>query len=241
MDCDALMRYLDLYLDGELAPEERAEVDAHLRTCPGCSGIATAENRFRGLVRQHLQSVRAPRSLRNAVQERLVERRRGAPATWMPPLAYAAAVAGIAVLGYAVIATYPKAPDPVLGAVAAHVAVSAPEVSGDREQVESFLRTRAPFPYRLPVAERDDVRLVGARVTRLSGVPAVVYLYDAGGRRFSVAQYLPPEGAEPPAARLDHRDGYTVATYPEGGLVQTLVGDLPDGEVSRIVPAVLTR
>lgn len=241
MDCDALTRYLDLYLDGELAPEERVEVEAHLRSCDGCRGVASSESRFRASVRQHLLSVRAPRSLRDSVRQRLLERRQASPLAWMPPLAYAAAVAGVAVMGYLVVGTWPKAPDPVQGAVAAHVAVSGPEVSGDREQVESFLRTRAPFPYRLPLTEQADLRLVGARVTRLSGVPAVVYLYDAGGRRFSVAQYLPPEGVEPPAAHLDHRDGYTVATYPDRGLVQTVVGDLPEGELSRIVPAVLGR
>jgi anti-sigma factor (TIGR02949 family) len=241
MDCETLSRYLDLYLDGELAVEERVEVEAHVRGCDACRRIVTGEARFRAVLRQQLLSVRAPGSLREAVHERLASRRRHSPLNWMPTLAYAAAVAGVAVLGYAVIATYPKAPDPVAGAVAAHVAASGPEVSGDREQVESFLRTHAPFSYRLPLADREDIRLVGARVTRLNGLPAVVYQYEAGGKRFSVAQYQPPEGGGEVAPRLDHQDGYTVATYPDRGLVQTLVGDLPDGEVSRIIPAAWGR
>lgn len=242
MDCDALSRYLDLYLDGELALEERAEVEAHVRGCGACREVVTAEARFRAVLRQHLLSVRAPGSLREQVRERLMmARRRPSPAVWTPPLAYAAAVACVAVLGYMVIATYPKSPDPVAGAVAAHVAASGLEVSGDRSQVESFLNANAPFSYRLPVPEQDGIRLVGARVTRLNGLPAVVYQYDTGGRRFTVAQYRAPEGVEEVPAHLDHRDGFTVATYPDRGLVQTLVGDLPDGEVSRIVPAAWTH
>jgi anti-sigma factor (TIGR02949 family) len=241
MDCDVLSRYLDLYLDGELAIEERSEVEAHVRTCDACRTVVTSEARFRAVLRQHLLSVRAPGSLREQVRERLEVRRRPVLTAWMPPLAYAAAVAGVAVLGYVVIATYPKAPDPVAGAVAAHVAASGPEVSGDRDQVDSFLRTHAPFSYRLPLQDGEGIRLVGARVTRLNGIPAVVYQYDRGGRRFSVAQYQPPEGVDEVPPRMDHQDGYTVATYPDRGLVQTLVGDLPDGEISRIVPAAWSR
>ncbi len=241
MDCNTLARYLDLYLDGELAAEERGEIETHVRGCEACRRLVQGEARFRAVLRQQLLSVRAPGSLHRQVREHLESRRRFARASWGMPLAYAAAVASVAVLGYAVVATYPKAPDPVAGAVAAHVAASGPEVSGDRQQVDTFLKANAPFSYRLPLQEREGLRLVGARVTRLNGIPAVLYQYDAGGRRFTVAQYPPPTGSGEVSPRLDHRDGYTVATYPDQGLVQTLVGDLPEGEVSRIVPAAWSR
>ena len=100
MDCDVLSRYLDLYLDGELAIEERSEVEAHVRTCGACRAVVTAEARFRAVLRQQLLSVRAPGSLREQVRERLAARRRPVAMAWMPPLAYAAAVAAVAVLGY---------------------------------------------------------------------------------------------------------------------------------------------
>ena len=34
--CDEFAALLDLYVDGELSPEEMARVQAHLDTCPGC-------------------------------------------------------------------------------------------------------------------------------------------------------------------------------------------------------------
>ncbi len=240
MECDVLSRYMDLYLDGELAVQERVEVETHIRGCEGCRRFVTGESRFRAVLRQQMLAVRAPGSLRDQVTEKLKGHRRSSTPAWRPSIAYAAAVAGVAILGYLVIATYPKAQDPVAGAVAAHVASTGLEMSGDRDQVETFLRLHAPFSYRLPVADREGIRLVGARVTRLNGLPAVVYQYDAGGKMFSVAQYRIPEGAAEVQPRLDHQDGFTVATYPDRGLIQTLVGDLPDGEVSRIVPAAWT-
>jgi hypothetical protein len=88
------------------------------------------------------------------------------------------------------------------------------------------------------VPDREGVRLLGARVTQLaSGTPAVVYLYDVGGRRITVAQYPLPDGEAPSGLRLNRKDGLTVATFPAGGLVQTLVGDVPEREVPNILPA----
>ncbi|MDD8027372.1 MAG: zf-HC2 domain-containing protein [Acidobacteriota bacterium] len=40
MICDKVQNLLSPYLDGELAPRERAEVDAHLAACPECAGLA---------------------------------------------------------------------------------------------------------------------------------------------------------------------------------------------------------
>jgi len=39
MQCDAIQPQLSAALDGELSPDERAEVDRHLLDCPACRGI----------------------------------------------------------------------------------------------------------------------------------------------------------------------------------------------------------
>ncbi len=238
MDCETLARYLDLYLDGELALEERAEVEAHLKGCPGCQEAAAAEVRFRTGLRQALLSARAPASLREQVSRRLQQEVSAAGnARFLPALLAAAAVLMIAVVGYGVLALWTVPEDPVQDVVEAHRVSSDSEVFGDRDQVLGFLRAHAPFRFRVPVPDGEDARLVGARVTRFGASPAVVYLYDVGGRRVTIAQYPAPDTGPGPGLRLDRRAGFVVATYGDQGLTQTVVSDLPDREVRRFLPA----
>ncbi len=239
MDCEVLSRYLDLYLDGELALEERAEVEAHVRTCDECKTAISLETRFRAALRQSFSTIRAPGSLHEGVARRLREHRAGSrtPA-WGPSLAYAATLLVVAGAGYAFLTMTASPPDPASSVVAAHTASSGTEVYGDVERVSTFLKEHAPFQAHVPIGDREGLRLIGARVTQLaSGTPAIVYLYDLGGRRMTVAQYPAPEGAAPSGVRLGRQDGLTVVTFPEGGLVQTLVGDVPEREVPKIIPA----
>lgn len=241
MDCSSLSRYVDLFLDGELADQEHAEVEQHLRICAACRDAVNRETRFRASLRQAMRSVRAPGSLRDQVIARMrADGDRRMP-RWTYTLAYAAGIVAIAVAGYAVVAHILSVPDPEERALAIHQESENTEILGDRGRVESFLRARAPFAFRLPVDESDAIRLVGARITRLGGMPAVVYLYDTGGRRFSVTQYPAPDGWRPGPARVGRQDGFTFATYGDAGLVQTVVGDLPEPEMVRIVPAAWAR
>lgn len=237
MDCETLVRYLDLYLDGELALEERAEVEAHLKDCPGCHESAASEVRFRTSLRQALLSARAPASLREQVARRLRQESAAGNARYLPSLLAAAAVLMIAVMGYGVVSMTSVPADPVQDAVEVHRLSSDSEVFGSRDQVLGFLRTHAPFPFRVPIPDGEDARLVGARVTRLGASPAVVYLYDVAGRRVTIAQYPAPGPDGDRGVRLDRRAGYVVATYGDQGLTQTVVSDLPDREVRRFLPA----
>lgn len=238
MDCETLARYLDLYLDGELALEERAEIEAHLRGCPQCRESASAEIRFRSGLRQAMLSARAPASLREQVVRRVRENANHAGnGRFLTSLLAAAAVLLIAVVGYGVISVWPLDEDPVEDLIKAHRASSGSEVFGNLEQVMEFLRTHAPFPFRLPQPEGPEARLVGARVTNLGSSPAVLYLYDVKGRRVTIAQYPARDEGPGSQVRLDRRSGFVVATYGDQGLRQTVVSDLPDGVVRRFLPA----
>jgi len=193
--------------------------------------------------------VEALAELRGAVLDRLLERNRDefgravALAGYIPRALAASLALWLAHLvvagaGWWVVNQALPAPDPASRAVAAHAASSGTEVYGDAERVSTFLKEHAPFAAHVPVADREGVRLIGARVTELAaGTPAIVYLYDVGGRRITVAQYRAPEGGGPTGVHLDRQDGLTVATFPDGGLIHTLVGDVPEGDVSKIIPA----
>jgi anti-sigma factor (TIGR02949 family) len=235
MECDAIGRYLDLYLDGELAAEERAEIETHLRDCGACREATGREARIRTSMRQALLSVRAPRSLHDQVARRL---REGA---WMEPqrtvvLSYAAVALLVVGVGYSATLFLPGRTSPSDDAVAVHRQTTGTEVYGDRTQVAAFLRDHAPFPTRVPVADQDGLKLVGARVTKLGEVPAVLYLYEADGHRVSIAQY-PTSNEGAPGLVVDQRSGLMVATWRDRDLTQTVVGDLPEPEVRRFIPA----
>jgi len=240
MVCEEAVRYEDLYLDGEMAPDERLRMEAHLAACPACRNRVTEWLRFHTVVRQRMGEVRAPASLREALDHRL-RRERNPSRRRLIPLALAASLALTLPLAKG-LWSRPEDPLPLEDhAVATHLAIAGPEVQGDRATVESFLQARVPFPVRVPLPDQPGIRLLGARVARVGSRPAVVYLYDASGHRVSVTQYAPAGEDLPGAPRVGQRDGLTVVTYPAEGLVQTVVGDLPEAEVSGIVPAAWQR
>jgi anti-sigma factor (TIGR02949 family) len=67
VSCETLADKLTGYLDGELDPRDAGEVENHLRQCVACATRHERERRLRQAVRQHLEPLRAPEWLRNAV------------------------------------------------------------------------------------------------------------------------------------------------------------------------------
>jgi anti-sigma factor (TIGR02949 family) len=49
-DCDDLLHELEHFLHGELTPDRRAQVEAHLEECPPCLETADFQDQLRRLV-----------------------------------------------------------------------------------------------------------------------------------------------------------------------------------------------
>src|SRR2546422_7814791 len=57
-DCKKLDPFVTPYVDGQLDPSDRAEVDAHLRVCPPCQARVVVEQSVRDLLATRKQALK---------------------------------------------------------------------------------------------------------------------------------------------------------------------------------------
>lgn len=255
MNCDDVQSAIYVYLDGEFAPPEEAAFRRHLDGCVRCRSLAGQEARFLDRLKETLDGPAVPGDLRARIEARLSEepapKRPDAPRgrllslpvpsrrAWL--VLAPAALAALVLLGLAARQGVPApgADSAVQHVVAAHTTVMPMEVRGSEEQIRTFLQENVPFAVKVPFQGQDGVKLVGARLTQLSGQLAVLYSFDWRGRRLSVLQSadtVAPTGRDA-RYRLGHHSGFGVVTYGQHGVSNAVVGDMPDGELRRLVPA----
>lgn len=76
MRCEEVKRTIDLYLDGEFGPKEKAVIEQHLAECNECRTFATRQFQVKQGVKTAFAQVRAPFRLELAVQHGLVQQSR---------------------------------------------------------------------------------------------------------------------------------------------------------------------
>src|SRR5260370_15655153 len=100
MNCDEADRFLDAYLDGELEPAKRAELEEHLAGCTACQEKLRRLSQFRSFLTANAPHYPAPPGLKNNVIAKLeVQKKSNIIALARQPWLYAAA---LAVIGLAV-------------------------------------------------------------------------------------------------------------------------------------------
>lgn len=257
MDCAELARALDAYLDGELDAPERAEADAHLAACPACRAQADAEGQVRSAMRARLRTAfgvgtpagRAPVELRERIHEALAHERRPLWRRALSPLpiaALAACAAGVLV----VIATNGGADPLVEEAVRKHtrdlpLEVTAASVGPD--SVAHWFAGKLDFNAAPPQFHRAEVRLVGARLSHIQDRPAAYMRYDLPRGHLGLFILDDPERhfpdvvrmlhTGPAAVRLINARGYNVAVWRRNEIVYSLVSDLDEQDLRKLVEA----
>ena len=116
--------------------------------------------------------------------------------------------------------------------------VSAPleEQVAPEEQVARYFRGKLEFPVRPARFERQDVRLVGARLSNVRERRAAALYYDVRGHRVTMVVFDAPIAERGPgilSVRMRGREvfyqdvqGYTVPVRRHGGLSYAFAGDL---------------
>ena len=93
MNCEEADRFLDAYLDGELEPDKRAELEQHLAGCPECKEKLERLRQLREFFSANAPHYPAPPELKAKVLARLeVARRSNFTALVRQPWLYAAAL-----------------------------------------------------------------------------------------------------------------------------------------------------
>ncbi len=188
MSCSYPIDDVDVYLDGEFVAEERRLYEEHLRACEPCRHHYQGQRRFRDMLGTGLQegAACAPADYRQRLESVVrLDHAARARARWRVPMGVAASLA----LLIAVTAVWPDgAGAPTAGGGLAVDGERPMEFRGSSLATQEFVTANVQRPVRVPVDEDEDTRLVGARIVRDQGSPAVLFFYEVQGRAVSVLQ-----------------------------------------------------
>lgn len=257
MDCSEIERLLPAFADGEFVDGDRALVEDHLASCERCRAEVAAQAEFRAFLQAKVgrPARPAPDLLRARIRRDLaVESTRRQAGRFVAYLGVAAGIAAVASGGY-ILADGPGGLEPdamLVDAVEKHARRLPVEVTPASGDVGGWFRDKVGFPVRVPRFRAEGApRLVGARLANVREREAAYLVYgDDPARRMTLIVY-PGDGlALPDGPRrqvnghevvMANRKGYNVAMWSQRGVVYSLVSDLDESDVLRLVSDVEER
>jgi anti-sigma factor RsiW len=259
MDCSELARSAEALLDGEFDERERAEAAAHLAGCEPCRRSVHALERTRTAVREKLRAAlgpaspdgRAPAALRARIHQALDRERQPWWRRALAPLPVAAAAACAA--GALLVVYTHLGGDPLVDeSVSRHTRGLPLEVVTSAmgpDAIPGWFKGKVDFNARPPDLGRAGLHMVGGRISHIQDRPAAyvryeqprghlgLFIVDDPDRRFGSAGRAVQMGGS--TVRMVNARGYNVAVWRQNEIVYSLVSDLDEQDLERIVEAAL--
>jgi anti-sigma factor RsiW len=232
---------LNALVDGELAPEERAEVEALLQGAPAEQALARELTDLNEALRARYGG-EPDRPLPERVPRLLAQFPRGGPALAVRQRALAAALVIAVAAGAAGYIARDmggerrQEPNFVANAIGAH-RVYVPEVrhpvevKAGEEHLVRWLNRRVGAPFAAPSLVEHGWKLMGGRLVPDGGQPAAQFMYEDGsGRRLTL--YIRKEtGIGNTAFRFAEREGFGAFYWIDQPLAYALAGRLQREEL----------
>jgi anti-sigma factor RsiW len=245
---------LHAYVDGELTPEDRAEIEVLLATAPGDASLVREFRELNQAIGQRY-AVRPDAALPGRMRQtlaRMPEHRGARPPSFVrrwSPLAAAILVAVLAAIGGYLargLTLETRRPQDafVATAIGAH-SVYVPEVrhpvevgAAEEAHLVQWLTRRIGANVRAPVLAPLGWKLVGGRLLPDRGLPAAQFMYEDGtGRRLTL--YMRKEtGLNNTSFRFAESDGFGAFYWVDRPLAYALAGRLAREELMSIATAV---
>jgi len=249
--CGEIKRFAHAYIDGEFDSSERVLFEEHLSECDSCREDIQGLAVFGKAVRERAAAPRLSADARTRISARVhAEMNRTSKRFFLMPSAAAAAV--VMALGAFFLYQGWQAPNQlshiVDESIAAHEASLPSEVEGSGEAIKGYLASKEEVAPEPPLQESEETRLLGVRLTRIGKSKALLYRYLHNGRNISVVQLpktrsnnadLPGPTSKEPARVVftGARNGHAVTTFESAHFTNTVIGDISEPELLKLVPA----
>jgi len=243
MDCKELRALADAYLDGEVTPAAKAEIEAHLKDCAGCRAEYAARRDFSRRLKAGASYYEAPDGLVRALAARLPDGGRvappGKPASFRPreavwrPIALAASFL-LAILvsgGTGYLASLPAegdritqqvVDDHVRSLLAGHLT---DVLSSDQHTVKPWFDGRVDTAPPVRDFAAEGFVLVGGRLDYLDNRPVPALVYRHGKHLINLFVWSDPsQRAGLPS--VTQRQGYNIRHWMEGDMSFWLISDV---------------
>lgn len=251
MNCAGVERCLDAFVDNEVTPAGRSEVERHLEQCQECRDRVAFALWLKRSLKQEAQ-VSAPSELRQRVQASLREEQaqtmRRIDADWRSTAAVAALALCVFGVGGALEfrgrAAQASVVSPLLEDVVRAHARTYPAEVAHGDQVPAYFQQRVGFEVRPFDFADAGMRFVGARHADVGGRRAVALRYEGGERRITVVAFRPPPHAalsgvtaeaDGRQVRLVHVQGHVVPMVEHDGVVYAIVSDHDADDPVRLI------
>ena len=232
MSCHEWRADLDRYLDGELPDPSAAELEAHLRGCPGCAADALSRLQLKRTT--HAVGHRfAPRpEFRLKIDQSIgVAKRPRMKWRWAWNFAAVAAL-GLILVSTAFLLKHWRGDQALSELADLHVSTLASAypvdvVSSDRHTVKPWFQGKLPFSFNLPELNGGPFHLLGGRVTYFQQSPGAHLLFQIREHRLSVFifQNRPDLVWLDLGSSIRRKLAFNFETWAEGDIRYFIVGD----------------
>jgi anti-sigma factor RsiW len=242
MICERWREKLDAFVDdanGPYGPEEFADLERHLQSCPGCTAEAMSRMQMKRATRAAAARYAPSPAFRLRVEKSIQAERKPTWAwRWIPSLAGAAALIVLLAVSAAIWVRHTARDEAVAELLDMHIATLASSnpvdvVSTDRHTVKPWFQGRLPFTFNLPDLEGSPYKLLGGKLVYFHHDPAAQLLFELRKHDFSV--FIAQENAQSAYSGAGVSDvrqkGFSVESWSQDGLRYVLVSDAGPGDV----------
>jgi anti-sigma factor (TIGR02949 family) len=238
MNCDDADRFLDAYLDGELEPAKKAELERHLAGCPECEEKLAHLRRLRDFVAANAPHYPAPPELKGKVLARLeVARKSNLISLARQPWLYAAALLVISLV-LAWLKFFPNHEEEIADQAVANFKRAAllervcDIVSPDPGVVKPWFVGKVDFspPVVLPGL---NFQMRGGRLDVINNRKVAAVTYKRGKDLFTV--FVWPDAGKPIPMKNWSISGNTVCSWNVKGLNCVAVSNMTEQGLGEVV------
>lgn len=245
MNCLELDRLMYPYLDGELLPDERLELEQHFAACAACAKAVDDERRALAIVKNAARAAtpKAPESLKQSLLAGIRgEQKRQRKSRF---LRLSAAAAGVAICAVAANHQWRAFQRRMfIEDVTARYARQYPLEIQQRSPRELETWFANKLNHRVIVPRFPNATASGARLLNVRSNQAALIRYDtqrpgeAATRPLGLFVYQADEDdvSPLPAAEFGSANGFNVVGWRDGDVVYRLVSDLDERDVRSLLP-----